>query len=86
MDEAAKVLERLERIEALGQERAPTSQLLDELRALVGEAEAWARLEGDERARDAVTRLRAAGSTAEAEGAAGAPFPIVSPRRGSGQM
>ena len=32
--------------------------LLDELRALVREAEAWARLEGDERARSAVTRLR----------------------------
>ena len=32
--------------------------LLGELRALVREAEAWARLEGDERARSAVTRLR----------------------------
>ena len=32
--------------------------VLDELRALVREAEAWARLEGDERARSAVVRLR----------------------------
>jgi len=86
MDEAAKVLERLERIEALGQGRAPASRLLDELRALVAEAEAWARLEGDERARDAVTRLRAAESAAEPDGGARAPFPIVAPRRGSGQM
>jgi hypothetical protein len=86
MDEAAKVLERLERIEALGRGREPTSRLLDELRALVGEAEAWARLEGDERARDAVTRLRAAESGAEPDGVAGAPLPIVSPGRGSGPM
>ena len=32
--------------------------MLDELRALVREAEAWARLEGDERARSAVIRLQ----------------------------
>jgi hypothetical protein len=41
--------------------------LLDELRELVGEAEAWARLEGDERARDAVGRLRAAEAEPGAE-------------------
>ena len=34
------------------------SVLLDELRALVPEAEAWARAEGDARARVAVTKLR----------------------------
>ena len=58
MDEAAKVLERLERIDALGRERAPSGELLGELRALVREAEAWARLEGDARAVSAVEKLR----------------------------
>ena len=59
MDEAAKVLERLERINAL--ERGPVrlpGELLGELRALVREAEAWARLEGDVRAATAVEKLR----------------------------
>ena len=69
MDEAAKVLERLRRIDALDGGRSPRGTvLLDELRALVVEAEAWARLEGDERAHDAVGRLRAA--EAGADGAA----------------
>lgn len=53
-----QVLKRLERIESLDQGRAPMPVLLGELRALVGEAEAWARLEGDERARSAVLRLQ----------------------------
>ena len=47
--EAARVLSRLERIEALDRERAPAGRLLGELRELVREAEAWARVEGDER-------------------------------------
>ena len=58
MDEAAKVLERLERIDALGREQAASGELLGELRALVREAEAWARLEGDARAVSAVEKLR----------------------------
>jgi hypothetical protein len=58
MDEAAKVLERLGRIDALDREHVPPGRLLDELRALVHEAEAWARLEGDERAASAVQKLR----------------------------
>jgi hypothetical protein len=58
MDEATQVLKRLERIETLDRGRASMPVLLGELRALVREAEAWARLEGDERARSAVTRLR----------------------------
>jgi len=58
MDEAARVLRRLERIESLDRGQAPASRLLDELRALVREAEAWARVEGDERAHSAVSRLR----------------------------
>jgi hypothetical protein len=59
VDEAAKVIERLARIETLDPASSPPSRLLDELRALVAEAEAWARLEGDVRARSAVTKLRA---------------------------
>jgi hypothetical protein len=51
-------MERLERIESLGRTTHPPSCLLDELRALVVEAEAWARLEGDGRACSAVTKLR----------------------------
>jgi len=58
VDEATRVIRRLERIEALGRSKLAPTFLLDELRALVVEAEAWARLEGDVRARSAVTRLR----------------------------
>jgi hypothetical protein len=47
MDEARAVLERIERIESLDRARAEPELLLDELRALVGEAEAWARRERD---------------------------------------
>ena len=55
---AAGVLARLERIEAL-RAVGPASELLGELRALVPEAEAWARAEGDARARAAAAKLRA---------------------------
>jgi hypothetical protein len=67
MDEATRVLRRLERIEALERGRAGSTVLLGELRALVGEAEAWARLEGDERARGAA-RAAAEKLRGEAEG------------------
>jgi hypothetical protein len=63
VDEATRVLRRLERIESLDREQAGAPRLLNELSALVGDAEAGARLVGDERARSAVSRLR--------EGAAG---------------
>jgi hypothetical protein len=53
-----RVLTRLERIEALERRRAPAQEVLGELRELVREAEAWARIEGDGRARDAVVKLR----------------------------
>jgi hypothetical protein len=43
MDAPAHVLSRLERIEALDRAAVPAAHLLDELRALVSEAEAWAR-------------------------------------------
>ncbi len=48
------MLARLERIDALDRGRADPGVVLGELRALVREAEAWARLEGDARARAAV--------------------------------
>jgi hypothetical protein len=57
MDEARAVLARLERIEALERSGAPARALLDELHALVVEAEAWARRERDPRADAAVTAL-----------------------------
>jgi hypothetical protein len=65
MDEAARVLRRLERIELLGRGTVERHQLLGELRALVREAEVWARTEGDDRARAAVVKLQkgAAGMT-----------------------
>jgi hypothetical protein len=56
MDEARTVIARLERIERLDREGAPPTELLGELRALVREAEAWARREGDEDAAAAVER------------------------------
>jgi len=58
MEEVSRVLWRLERIEKLDRSAVPASRLLAELRALVREAEAWARLEGDQRARSAVLELR----------------------------
>jgi hypothetical protein len=45
MEEARRVLARLERIEALDRGRAEPSDLLAELQALLTEAEAWARAE-----------------------------------------
>lgn len=57
MDEAAQVIARLERIEEL-RASGPPGALLAELRALLPEAEAWARVEGDCRALAAATKLR----------------------------
>ena len=57
MDEAERVLARLERIDAL-RVGGGGADLLDELRALVPEAEAWARAEGDARAQTAATNFR----------------------------
>ena len=67
MDEADRVLARLERIEALDRGRVDPAVVLGELRALVGEAENWARLEGDARARGAA-RAAAKKLRGEAEG------------------
>jgi Tfp pilus assembly protein PilN len=68
MDEARRVLERLDRIEALERERAPASELLAELRALVGEAEAWLRAEAEPAgAVEALAACRAALASETAE-------------------
>jgi hypothetical protein len=67
MDEADRVLARLERIEALDRGRVEPRVVLGELRALVGEAEAWARVEGDARAR-AAARAAAEKLRGKAEG------------------
>lgn len=58
MDEARRVIERLERIEALDQGTASPAQLLNEVRGLLRDAEAWAGVEGGDAAEDAVARLR----------------------------
>ena len=63
MDEARAVLDRLDRIEALEREGAPPGALLEELRGLVQAAEAWARLEADQRATLAVERCTSALAT-----------------------
>ena len=60
MDEARAVIDRLERIEVLERDGAPPAVMLEELRGLVHDAEAWVRLEGDERARAAVERCDSA--------------------------
>ena len=58
MEISDRVLARLARIEELrGRGTAP--DLLRELQALVPEAEAWARAEGDARAHSVVQKLRA---------------------------
>jgi hypothetical protein len=60
MEESKAVLERLERIEALDRDGAAASDLLVELRALLGEAEAWSKAEGGDAGESAVRGLRSA--------------------------
>jgi len=62
VDEARAVLARLERIEALEDEGAPAAVLLEEVRALLSEAEAWVRAEpaATEPAEEALRRCREA--------------------------
>jgi hypothetical protein len=58
MDEARSVLARLDRIESMQRAHAEPAELLEELRALVHEAEEWARREGGDSGRNAAARLR----------------------------
>jgi hypothetical protein len=61
MDEARRVLERLERIEALRGGAAPTADLLAELRGLLADGERWLAAEpagSTEKARSALERCR----------------------------
>jgi Tfp pilus assembly protein PilN len=60
MEEARAVLERLVRIEQLRSEGARPDALLEELRALLSEAEEWTRVEGGEAGERAVAGLRRA--------------------------
>jgi hypothetical protein len=60
VEEARRVLERLDRVEQLHLAGAPAAALLLELRALVGEAEGWLAAErvGTEGAARALDRCR----------------------------
>jgi hypothetical protein len=60
VDESSAILERLERIEALDRAGAPASDLVEELRALLIDAEAWSRTEGGDAVIEAVADIRAA--------------------------
>jgi len=68
MDEARAVLARLERIEALESAGAPARVVLDEVRGLLVDAEAWVRTErhGTDLAETALERCRQALRDAEA--------------------
>jgi hypothetical protein len=67
MDEPEAILQRLERIEELDRRGAAAPELVDELRALVREAEAWSRREGGDAGARAVEGLRAALDLHESE-------------------
>jgi hypothetical protein len=60
MEEARRVIERLDRIDALNRATASPAELLAELRGLLHDAEAWVRVEGCDEADEAVIRLREA--------------------------
>lgn len=60
VDESKAILERLERIEMLDRRGAAPAELVDELRALLVEAEAWSRAEGGDGGARAVEDLRGA--------------------------
>jgi hypothetical protein len=58
MEEARRVIDRLERIEALDRSTADPAELLAEVRGLLRDAEAWVLVEGGDTADEAVNRLR----------------------------
>jgi hypothetical protein len=60
VDESEAVLRRLERIESLDRRGAEARDLVEELRALLVEAEAWSRREGGDAGAHAVADLREA--------------------------
>jgi hypothetical protein len=60
VDESQAVLERLRKIEALDREGVGSEELVEELRALLVEAEAWSRREGGDAGSRAVHDLRSA--------------------------
>ena len=60
MDEARAVIERLDRIDELERDGAPPAAVLEELRGLLHDAEAWAQVDGDEHAGEVVSRCGAA--------------------------
>ena len=68
MDEARKVIERLERIEALQSDRAPAADLLAEVRHLVREGEAWIAAEHERRRETGGRRASTAGAEAALSG------------------
>ena len=65
MEDSCAVLERLARIEALDRDGTPPKDVLDELRALLREAEKWARREGGDAGARAVADLRNALDSAQ---------------------
>jgi hypothetical protein len=66
MDEARRVLERLDRIEGLRRTAAPPGTLLAEVQALLSEAEEWVRVDpGAGGAAPALERMRVAVSDGE---------------------
>ena len=60
VDEARAVIERLDRVDVLERGGAPPAAVLDELRGLLHDAEAWVRIDGDEHAEEVVARCGAA--------------------------
>jgi hypothetical protein len=60
VEEARSVLDRLRRIDELKEDGAPADVLLNEVRALLGEAEAWIDAEGAAEAAPALASSREA--------------------------
>jgi hypothetical protein len=68
MNEARRVIERLERIESLQRAEAPASALLPEVRGLLRDGEAWLAVEGRDTEPAAAALERCRGRLAEGEG------------------